>query len=160
MSLQSVHFFVLSRDDLGCLCFDVEIIGRILPILQGIFMNNSSFFGNRLKEERKKLKMTQAEIAEKCGVSGRMWGDYERGISQPKAELFFQFEKVGIDVQYVMHGRRGETAVMPSETLNAEEQELLVLFREAAAADREMILMVARRAEKKAQTALGKVSNG
>jgi len=123
-------------------------------------MKNSSFSGNRLKEERKKLKLTQAEIAEKCGVSGRMWGDYERGISQPKAELFFQFERAGIDVQYVMHGRRGETAAMLSESLSAEEKELLTLFREAAAADREMILMVARRAEKKAQAALGKVSNG
>lgn len=123
-------------------------------------MNNSSFSGNRLKEERKKLKMTQAEIAEKCGVSGRMWGNYERGISQPKTELFFHFEKVGIDVQYVMHGRRDKAAAMPSESLSAEERELLALFREAAAADREMILMVARRAEKKAQTAPGKVNNG
>ena len=59
-----------------------------------------------------------------------------------------------------MTGRREKSVKMPSEKLNKEEQELLALFREAAAADREMILMVARRAEKKAQAALGKVSNG
>lgn len=35
-----------------------------------------------------------------------MWGDYERGVSQPKAEQLFQFEKAGIDIDYVMHGVR------------------------------------------------------
>ena len=113
-------------------------------------MKNSSFSGNRLKEERKKLKLTQAEIAEKCGVSGRMWGDYERGISQPKTELFFQFEKAGIDVQYVMHGRRDSSAQMPSEKLSKEEQELLALFRQANDLGRAVILSAARGAEKKA----------
>lgn len=123
-------------------------------------MKNSSFSGNRLKEERKKLGLTQAQAAEKCGVSGRMWGDYERGISQPKTELFFQFEKAGIDVQYIMHGRRDETAAMPSENLSKEEQELLALFRQASDLGRAVILSAARGAEKKAEAAADKVSNG
>ncbi|MFV2030766.1 helix-turn-helix domain-containing protein [Neisseria sp. S1] len=123
-------------------------------------MRNSSFSGNRLKEERKKLGLTQAQAAEKCGVSGRMWGDYERGISQPKTELFFQFEKAGIDVQYVMHGRRDETAAMPSEKLSKEEQELLDLFRQASDLGRAVILSAARGAEKKATPSADKVSNG
>lgn len=110
-------------------------------------MENYYLFGNRLKEERKKLGLNQAEIAKKCGVSREMWGKWERGENKPSSEKLFSFEQIGIDVQYVMHG---ETASMPSETLTAEEQELLTLFRETAAADREMILMVARRAEKKA----------
>lgn len=123
-------------------------------------MRNSSFSGNRLKEERKKLGLTQAQAAEKCGVSGRMWGDYERGISQPKTELFFQFEKAGIDVQYVMHGRRDETAAMPSEKLSKEEQELLALFRQASDNGKFVILSVAKGAEKKAEAAADQVSNG
>ena len=101
-------------------------------------MENYYLFGNRLKEERKKLGLNQAEIAKKCGVSREMWGKWERG------------EQIGIDVQYVMHGRRGETVALPPDSLSPEEKELLALFRETAAADREMILMVARRAEKKA----------
>lgn len=123
-------------------------------------MKNSSFSGNRLREERKKLGLTQTQAAKKCGVSGRMWGDYERGISQPKTELFFQFEKAGIDVQYVMHGRRGETAAMPSEKLSKEEQELLALFRQASDLGRAVILSAARGAEKKAAPSTDKVSNG
>ena len=70
-------------------------------------MNTSSFSGKRLIEERKRLGYkSQAAAAKKCGVSGRMWGDYERGVSQPKAEQLFQFEKAGIDIDYVMHGVR------------------------------------------------------
>lgn len=93
-------------------------------------MKNSSGFANRLKEQRKKLGYTQAQIAEICGVSGRMWGDYERGISQPKAEVLFQFRKIGIDVNYVMHGTSNETFRQPEITLSAEEQELLTQFRQ------------------------------
>jgi len=119
-----------------------------------------SLFGKRLKEERIKLGLNQAEAAEKCGFSREMWGKWERGENRPSSEKLFSFSKIGIDIDYVMHGRRGETAAMLSESLSAEEKELLTLFREAAAADCEMILMVARRAEKKAQTAPGKVSNG
>lgn len=123
-------------------------------------MEKVSLFGKRLKEERIKLGLNQAEAAEKCGFSREMWGKWERGENRPSSEKLFSFSKIGIDIDYVMHGRRGETAAILSESLSAEEKELLALFREAAAADREMILMVAHRAEKKAQTALGKVSNG
>ncbi len=72
-------------------------------------MKNSSFSGKRLKEERKKLGLSQAQIAEICGISGRMWGDYERGISQPKSETLFLFERSGIDINYVMGGEHTVT---------------------------------------------------
>lgn len=93
-------------------------------------MKEASLFASRLKEERKKLGLTQAQAAEKCGISMRMWGDYERGKYFPRNENLIGIEKIGIDVQYVMHGRRDETATMPSEKLNKEEQELLALFRQ------------------------------
>lgn len=35
-----------------------------------------------------------------------------------------------------MHGRRGETAAMPSESLSAEEKELLALFRQLGSGSR------------------------
>ncbi|WP_165009681.1 helix-turn-helix domain-containing protein [Neisseria yangbaofengii] len=129
-------------------------------------MKNSSFSGNRLKEERKKLGLTQAQAAEKCGVSGRMWGDYERGISQPKTELFFRFEKAGIDVQYVMHGRHDSSAQMPSEKaeLNRDEQAWLDVFRQLAPAARQSVLDFAcyqlAQQEKKAEVETGQIAYG
>ncbi|QGL25021.1 helix-turn-helix domain-containing protein [Neisseria brasiliensis] len=123
-------------------------------------MKEVSLFANRLKEERKKLGLTQAQAAEKCGISMRMWGDYERGKYFPRNENLIGIEKIGIDIQYVMHGRRDETAAMPSEKLSKEEQELLDLFRQASDLGRAVIVSAARGAEKKAETAADKVSNG
>lgn len=123
-------------------------------------MKEVSLFANRLKEERKKLGLTQAQAAEKCGISMRMWGDYERGKYFPRNENLIGIEKIGIDVQYVMYGRRDETAAMQSEKLSQEEQELLALFRQASDLGRAVILSAARGAEKKAAPSADKVSNG
>lgn len=114
-------------------------------------MNNSSNFGNRLKTERKKLGLTQAQVTEKCGVSARMWGDYERNISQPKAEQLFLFKNAGIDIDYVMTGKNNnvETFRQPENPLSNKELELMALFRQASELGQAVILSVARGAEKK-----------
>ncbi|WP_314341814.1 helix-turn-helix transcriptional regulator [Simonsiella muelleri] len=114
-------------------------------------MNNSSDFGNRLKTERKKLGLTQAQATEKCGVSARMWGDYERNISQPKAEQLFLFKNAGIDIDYVMTGKNNnvETFRQPENSLSNKELELLALFRQASELGQAVILSAARGAEKK-----------
>lgn len=114
-------------------------------------MNNSSGFGNRLKTERKKLGLTQSQAAEKCGVSTRMWGDYERNISQPKAEQLFLFKNAGIDIDYVMTGKNNnvETFRQPENLLSNKELELLALFRQASELGQAVILSAARGAEKK-----------
>lgn len=113
-------------------------------------MNNSSDFGNRLKTERKKLGLTQAQAAEKCGVSARMWGDYERNVSQPKAEQLFLFKNAGINIDYVMTGMLSEkTFKQPENSLTDKELELLALFRQASELGQAVILSAARGAEKK-----------
>ena len=120
-------------------------------------MKKDSLIGKRLKEERIKLGLNQAEAAEKCGFSREMWGKWERGENRPSSEKLFSFSKIGIDIDYVMHG---ETAAMPSEKLSKEEQELLDLFRQANDLGRAVILSAARGAEKKAASSADKVSNG
>lgn len=113
-------------------------------------MNNSSDFANRLKEQRKKLGLTQAQAAEKCGVSTRMWGDYERNVSQPKAEQFFLFKNAGIDIDYVMTGIAAKNVFrQPENALTDKELELLALFRQASDLGQAVILSAARGAEKK-----------
>ena len=52
-------------------------------------MNNSSLFSVRLKSERTRLGLTQAEIAGKCNVSREMWGKYERGVALAGSEFLF-----------------------------------------------------------------------
>ncbi|MFQ6333209.1 helix-turn-helix domain-containing protein [Methylophilus sp. 3sh_L] len=48
--------------------------------------------------ERKKLGLTQANAAEKCGVSLKMWGNYERGEHVPTGEVLLKFQEAGANV--------------------------------------------------------------
>lgn len=46
--------------------------------------------GNRLLEIRKRLGLTQAEVAERAGVSGRTYADIERGTVNMRIETFLR----------------------------------------------------------------------
>lgn len=88
-------------------------------------MKNSSLIGGFLKDERKRLKLSQAEAAEKCGVSREIWGKYERGVTMPGSEALYAFAHSGADMQYVFTGIRS------SLTLSATERLFLERFRVA-----------------------------
>lgn len=132
-------------------------------------MKEASDFSKRLKEERKKFGWTQAQAAEKCGISREMWGMYERGEYLPRSETLLSIKKAGINIDYVMHGVRHTER--PSEAFSdghaPEEAELLALFRQLSAPDRhvlkrqaQMLLAVAeqeKKADKKAPPAADKV---
>ena len=109
-------------------------------------MENISHFGNRLKEERKKLGLTQAQAAEKCGVVREMWGKYESGQFWPNCEVIFSFISLGADVSFLFAGKK------PSENsdgLREDEKELLDYYRSATVKSRDIILTIARTQEKK-----------
>ena len=74
-------------------------------------MNFISLSSPRLKEERERLKLTQAELAERCGVSREIWGKYERGQAAPGGEVLFALAQVGADVQYIITGKRSGDAL-------------------------------------------------
>ncbi|MDG2949325.1 helix-turn-helix transcriptional regulator [Bisgaard Taxon 10/6] len=71
-------------------------------------MNLSSLFSVRLKNERNRLGLTQAEIAKKCGVSREMWGKYERGVALAGSEVLFSLAAIGVDMDYILLGTRKE----------------------------------------------------
>ena len=89
-------------------------------------MISKSLFGNRLKEKRKFLGLTQAQAAEKAGIERETWGKYERGVFMPSGDVLLSFLSMGIDVSSLF---AVETS-MPSEKLSKEEQELLAIFRQ------------------------------
>jgi len=69
-------------------------------------VNNSSLFAVRLKNERNRLGLTQADIANKCGVSREMWGKYERGVALAGSEVLFSLTEIGVDIGYLFSGIR------------------------------------------------------
>lgn len=80
-------------------------------------MKNSSPIGDFLKNERKRLRLNQAEVAEKCGVSREIWGRYERGLTAPGGEVLHAFAQLGADMQYVFTGVRSSLSLTAMERL-------------------------------------------
>lgn len=66
--------------------------------------NFSSQSSERVKSERIRLGLNQAEAADICGVSREMWGKYERGVAVPGGEVLFSFAAAGADIQHILTG--------------------------------------------------------
>lgn len=112
-------------------------------------MISKSLFGDRLKEKRKFLGLTQAQAAEKAGIERETWGKYERGVFMPSGDVLLSFLNMGIDVSSLFAAEQG---IRPSENseISKEESELLGYYRQASDNGKFVILSVAKGAEKKA----------
>jgi transcriptional regulator with XRE-family HTH domain len=86
----------------------------------------SSHIGARLKEARKAIGLSQAEIAEATGVTREYWGRLERGMSAPGGEVLAALAARGADVNYILIGGPSKTA-----SLSSDEETLVALFRDA-----------------------------
>jgi transcriptional regulator with XRE-family HTH domain len=65
-------------------------------------------FGIRLKEERRRLGFKQAEFAALVGTDVPKQSLYENDKRQLRAGYLSRLEPVGVDVLYVVTGRRSE----------------------------------------------------
>ncbi|MCA6969211.1 helix-turn-helix domain-containing protein [Pectobacterium carotovorum] len=81
--------------------------------------------GERLREERERLNLSQLALGEIGGVKKLAQLKYEKGDRSPDADYLNAIAKVGIDIQYVI------TNVRSSSTLTNEEQQLLDSYRVA-----------------------------
>lgn len=66
--------------------------------------------GARLKSERLRLGMTQTELGMALGVSKTTQVSYEGSSRTPDASYLQKAQAVGMDVGYLLSGRRAETA--------------------------------------------------
>jgi transcriptional regulator with XRE-family HTH domain len=87
---------------------------------QGYFVTDRSPY-LRLKEERKRLKLTQAAAGSIAGVTRETWSRYEGGSVSPGMEALEAFALAGADVQYVLTGLRGSTPPTTRERLFLEQ---------------------------------------
>lgn len=78
--------------------------------------------GQRLKEERIRLKLSQSALGTFGGVETNAQGNYENGIRSPRAEYLSRISEAGVDVAYVITGQRSaimrSTSVEPTLNLN------------------------------------------
>ena len=64
-------------------------------------------FGARLREERERLGMTQAALADVAGIKRIAQGQYENEVRSPTVKYLSAVAGAGIDLHYVMFGGRG-----------------------------------------------------
>lgn len=66
-----------------------------------------SFFGSRLKEERKRLGLTQTEFGKLGNASLNSQTAYERGKIPPTVGYLLKLARHDIDIGYVLTGHSG-----------------------------------------------------
>ncbi|ELY5677713.1 helix-turn-helix transcriptional regulator [Salmonella enterica] len=84
--------------------------------------------GSRLKDERKRLGMNQTKFVELIGVSRGSQVAYEADKKIPGGTYLALIEKVGVDVLYVLTGKRTPKSEGLT-TENPEEKALLENYR-------------------------------
>lgn len=78
----------------------------------------------RIREERERLGFTQDAFGAIGGVSRRAQSNYESGERSPDLSYLAAIERVGVDVLFVITGKRAEA------TITGEEELLLRGFRQ------------------------------
>ncbi|WP_373232982.1 helix-turn-helix domain-containing protein [Cohnella sp.] len=60
--------------------------------------------GQRIRTERKKLSLTQEQLAERIGVSDAYIGQIERGERSPTLETLVKIaSRLGVTIDYLLH---------------------------------------------------------
>ena len=93
-------------------------------------------FSTRLKEERKRLKLTQKQLAAIAGITEQAQVSYEKEKQPQFVAYMEQLAALGADVGYIVSGQRGPVPLTPEETA------LLALYRAAPPALRKAAMTV------------------
>jgi transcriptional regulator with XRE-family HTH domain len=80
-------------------------------------------FHERLQEERKRLGLSQSEFGEAGGVQKRAQINYESGERQPDALYLQRLTTIGVDVLYVLTGKRLDAYPAPDGALRLTASE-------------------------------------
>jgi transcriptional regulator with XRE-family HTH domain len=86
----------------------------------------SSVFGARLREERDRKGLSQAEFGAIGGVGKLAQLNYEKGERLPSAEYLHLIGKDGVDIDYLLFGVR--SPILDSPASNAIQAALLTRF--------------------------------
>jgi transcriptional regulator with XRE-family HTH domain len=77
--------------------------------------------GSRLHGERKRLGLTQGQLAAKVGLHQTAIGKYEAGLRTLDWGAIQKFAEAGVNINYVMTGKDVEPNPVPAETIEESE---------------------------------------
>ena len=95
-----------------------------------------STVGKRLREERKRLGLTQQEFAALGGIASNAQAHYESGERQPKSGYLIGVAAAGVDILYVLLGQRTPTQ---EASLTPEEARVVAHYRTLPKEDRKAL---------------------
>ena len=110
-------------------------------------------FGSRLRERREALHLKQSELGQMLGVTGSAIGNYEKGVSSPKADILYKvFDVLQCDANYLFQDEMSKDEKnAPSKDdeavaryLMPEESELVNLYRSLNRDGKSTLLAAAR----------------
>lgn len=84
--------------------------------------------GDRLRQERRRLGLSQAEFAALAGVQRLAQGQYESEAREPKLSYLAALAAVGVDVGFVLFGRHSVGLPLPEQ--RRIEQDVFALIEE------------------------------
>ena len=105
---------------------EIILVSKKIPVKVFCMKND---IGQRLREERERLGLSQVAMSDIGGVKKLTQLRYEKGDSFPDAAYLAALSRFGLDVQYVVLG------IHSPETYNDDEQELITRFRAASLDD-------------------------
>lgn len=76
--------------------------------------------GDRLREERDRLRLSQADFAEKAGIHRNTQVRYEAGKREPDSGYLETIRALGVDVDYVLFGLQDPDAPVECPFLEAK----------------------------------------
>lgn len=85
-------------------------------------------FGNRLKEERKRIRLSQTELADIADTGRLTQYQYEQEVRSPNIKYLSAISSVGIDLAYLLYGVRTEDALLSLQEKNEIEKKALSLL--------------------------------
>lgn len=92
--------------------------------------------GDRLKEERERLGLSQTDFAAIAGASKNSQYNYEKGERSPDAIYLAAAAQQGVDVLYVVTGERKPQA---ADSITAEDSQLIDQYHSLSPKDQEAV---------------------
>ncbi len=89
-------------------------------------MLNTKIIGNKITDARKKINISQAQLAERLFISSQAVGKWERGESMPDIITFNRLAEIlGVDLNYFSESfQSAATEIAPVESLVKQSDEL------------------------------------
>ncbi|MFU8924917.1 helix-turn-helix domain-containing protein [Acinetobacter puyangensis] len=86
----------------------------------------------RIREERKRLGLTQAKAAIECGVTRGQWVRYENGENKFEGAVLKAFGAIGAEIGYILTGKRTnlDDVTETIEAINAMDVSIFQLMTE------------------------------